>query len=75
MVSYLAVDGVSKVLLGHPDQAAANEDGHGDPVVQLEDHIVDGQVVGLEDSLGRPEQVEGHCHLRSPPPACHFSMQ
>ena len=52
MVSYLAVDWVSKVLLGHPDQAAANEDGHGDPVVQLEDHIVDGQVVGLEDSLG-----------------------
>ena len=60
MVSYLAVDGVSKVLLGHPDQAAADEDGHGDPVVQLEDHIVDGQVVGLEDSLGRPQQVESH---------------
>ena len=60
MDSYLAVDGVSKVLLGHPDQAAAYEDGHGDPVVQLEDHIVDGQVVGLEDSLGRPQQVESH---------------
>ena len=74
MVSYLAVDWVSKVLLGHPDQAAANEDGHGDPVVQLEDHIVDGQVVGLEDSLGRPQQVEGHCHLRSPTLACHFSL-
>ena len=57
MVSYLAVDGVSKVLLGHPDQAAPNQDGHGHPVVQLEHHIVDRQVVGLEDSLRWTQQV------------------
>ena len=51
MVSYLAVDRVSKVLLGHPNQAASDEDGHGDSVVQLEHHIVNGQVVSLEDPL------------------------
>ena len=61
----LAVDGVAEVLLGHPDQAAADQDGHGDPVVQLEDHIVDGELVGLEDPLGRAQQVQRH------PPRSH----
>ena len=71
----LAVDGVAEVLLGHPDQAAADQDCHGDPVVQLEDHIVDGQVVGLEDSLGRPQQVQGHCHLRPLRLLCHLFIK
>ena len=56
----LAVDGVAEVLLGHPDQAAADQDCHSDPVVQLEDHIVDGELVGLEDPLGGAQQVQRH---------------
>ena len=64
----LAVDGVAEVLLGHPDQAAADQDCHGDPVVQLEDHIVDGELVGLEDALGGAQQVQRH------PPRCHFNL-
>ena len=61
----LAVDGVAEVLLGHPNQAAADQDCHGDPVVQLEDHIVDGELVGLEDPLGGAQQVQRH------PPRSH----
>ena len=64
----LAVDGVAEVLLGHPDQAAADQDCHGDPVVQLEDHIVDGELVGLEDALGRAQQVQRH------PPRSHSTV-
>ena len=71
MVSYLAVDRVSKVLLGHPNQAASDEDGHGDSVVQLEHHIVDGQVVSLEDPLCWTKQVQGHFHLGQLKAACH----
>ena len=61
----LAVDGVAEVLLGHPNQAAADQDCHGDSVVQLEDHIVDGELVGLEDPLGGAQQVQRH------PPRSH----
>ena len=66
----LAVDGVAEVLLGHPNQAAADQDCHGDPVVQLEDHIVDGELVSLEDPFGGAQQVQRH-PLRS---HCHFNL-
>ena len=44
---YLAVDRISKVLLGHPDNAGPYEDGHCYSVVQLEHHIVNDQVVSI----------------------------
>ena len=69
-----AVNGVAEVLLGHPNQAAADQDCHGDPVVQLEDHIVDGELVSLEDPFGGAQQVQRHIlldHTLSLQPHCH----
>ena len=54
---YLTIYRIPKVLLGHPDEAGPNEDGHGDPVVQLEHHIVNSQVISFQDGLSRSQQV------------------
>ena len=48
---YLTIDRITKVLLGHPDEAGPYENGHSDPVVQLEHHIVDSQIISFQDGL------------------------
>ena len=44
---YLPIDRIPKILLGDPDKAGPDEDGHRHSVVQLEHHIVNGQVVSF----------------------------
>ena len=56
----MTIDGVSKILLGNPDQTRPDEDCRGDPVVELEHDVVDGQVIDLDDGLGGAEDVQGH---------------
>ena len=54
----LTIDRVSEILLGHANDAGAEEQAHRDSVVEPEHEVVDGDDIGLDHGL----DVAGDVH-------------
>ncbi len=67
----LTVDGVTKVLLGHADEGAADEKEDGEAIVEAEHPVVDADLLRPQQVPNAREELQGHGSVFSAASSSH----